>query len=410
MGNGLIRRIAWRYLRGKRGGNAVPILSRIAMLALAVGSAALIILFSVFNGFEQVVGDLYKAFYPDIRITAARGKFFDPAALPKSIYAVKGVETGTPVIEDNALVNREDEQVVVAVKGIQNEYFTVNRVSEYITDGRNRLTLEPMPTAIIGSGVASQMGLDVENAFSRLLLHYPNPDIQGGPVSPQDAFQSIELKPDGVFRVQEEFDSRYVLAPLGLVQELLHREGRISSLEIKLQPRVRLEEVKKELQQLVGPDFKVETRFEQNRLLYGVMRSEKWATYAILLFVLLIASVNLTGALLLLVLEKQQDAAILVAMGATGSFLRRLFLSEGLLWAGLGGTFGLLLGSLLVLGQMRFGWVRMGESFIINAYPVQLRATDIPVVFFTVILVGLLAALYPAARAARITAEGLRGN
>lgn len=411
MNGGLVSRISWRYLRGKRGGNAVPILSRIAMASLGVGCAALIILFSVFNGFELVLRDLYKAFYPDIRITAAKGKFFDSTALPvQQVRNLKGIAASTAVAEDNAFVNRDEDQVVVLVKGVNNDYFHVNDVKQYIENGRDSFKPGPVPLAIIGSGIASQLGLDVNNDFSRMLLHYPNAEAQNAPLSPEDAYQSLQLKPDGSFRVQEDFDNSYVLAPLALVQSLLHQEGRWSSYEIKLQPGASEQKLKADLQKIVGPDFKVETQYEQNSLLYGVMRSEKWATFAILLFVLLIASVNLIGALLLLVLEKKKDAAIMVAMGATPGFIRNVFLAEGMLWAGLGGIGGLLIGCALCFGQMQWGWISMGENFIIESYPVRLQFGDVLVVLATVIGVGLLAAWYPAVRASRVNAGGLRSS
>lgn len=406
-------RIAWRYLRGHGGGgNAVPILSRIAMAALAVGSAALIVLFSVFNGFEEVIGNLYKSFYADIRISAVRGKTFPADAVPiEKVLAQPGVAAAAPSLEDNAFVTREEDQVIVTVKGVTNDFFHIANLSPFIEAGRDSLVPGELPTAIIGSGVQAQIGLDPDNDFSRFSLFYPDPDgLASAASSPMEAIRSADLKPDGVFRVQEEFDSRYVLTRLEVVQNLLHAEGRISAIEIKAAPEADLEKIKRDLQQMAGPAFRVETRFEQNRTLYGVMRSEKWATYVILLFVLLIASVNMIGALLLLVLEKRRDLAILRAMGATSRTLRLIVYFEGLLWAAVGGGLGLLLGSALCAGQARWGWLKLGESFIIQAYPISLRLQDVLVVSATVLGVGLLAALYPAVRAGRIEASGLRNS
>jgi lipoprotein-releasing system permease protein len=399
---GTAARIALRYLRGRRGANAAPLLSRISMLALAVGSAAMLVLFSVFNGFESVIGDLYTAFYPEMRISAARGKFFTlPESKLQQLGHLRGVDRITPVIEDNVFVNMESEQVVVTLKGVNNDYFQVNKLKPYIIAGRDTLRNDDRPTAIAGLGIASRLGLSVNNDFNPISLYYPNADAGNGALDPMNALSSLELRPDGIFQVQEEFDQRYILAPLPLVQDLFNETGRWSALELRLKPGADpvavQRELRKALQDADGKSaFVVQTRFEQNRSLNTVMRTEKWATYVILLFVLLIASVNMIGAMSLLVLEKRRDMAILAAMGATRSTIRNVFLIEGLLWGVVGGGIGLLFGALLCLGQQHWGWVRLAEGFIIQSYPVALKAGDFAVIAVTVIGVGIIAAVYPA--------------
>ena len=400
-------RLALRYVRGKRGANIVPVLSRISMVALAVGSAAMIILFSVFNGFETIVRDLYKAFYPDVRITTAKGKFFTLTPdLSDKIAHWHGVERIAPVIEDNVLLNTEDQQVVATpiLKGIDNSYFAVNEVQPYITHGRDSLVPD-MPNAIIGIQIAAKVGLDVNNDFSKMQVTYPNNELSSLQ-DPTQYFQSLILKPDGIFRVQDEFDDKYILAPISLVQELFKKDGQLSSLELKLDPAADPDEVQHGLQQLLGGKFKVETRFEQNHTLYQVLRSEKWATFAILTFVLLIASVNMIGALSLLVLEKRKDMAILSAMGLGRSTIRTVFILEGMLWAAIGGGTGILLGGLICWGQQRFSWVELNGSFVIKAYPVAMQPSDFFLVALTVLIVGLVAAWYPAMRATSANSSG----
>lgn len=401
---GTAARIAFRYLRGRRGANAAPVLSRISMSALAVGSAAMLVLFSVFNGFEQVIGDLYTAFYPEMRISAERGKFFKlPDATMLALNKLPGVDRITPVIEDNVFVNTETEQVVVTLKGVDNAYFRVNALKPYIVAGRDTLRNTGLPTAIAGLGIASRLGLSVNNDFSRINLYYPN--AGSGTLDPMNALSSLELRPDGIFQVQEEFDQRYILAPLPLVQELFNEAGRWSALELKLKPGADPLAVQRALRKTLNgagqAAFSVHTRFEQNKSLNTVMRTEKWATYVILLFVLLIASVNMIGAMSLLVLEKRRDMAILAAMGATRSTIRAVFLIEGLLWGLVGGGAGLVLGALLCLGQLQWGWVKLAEGFIIQSYPVALRAGDFAVIAATVVGVGLIAAVYPAMKSGK---------
>ncbi len=410
----LIRQLAWRYLRGKRSANAVPVLSRISMVAIGVGACAMIILFSVFNGFEGLVKDLYKAFYPELKITAAKGKFYrlDDKAW-QELNGIQGVSAVSRVIEDIVLLNSSSDQKRVAtLKGVDAQYFKVNNVAPYVTEGECKLAVAPVQTAIAGSQLLAQLGLDVNNVFSVMEVFYPNPKATPAEVmqSPDKAFRSIRLRPDGSFTVQDDFDGKYVLADIGLVQGLLQEEGKYSSVEIAVKKGADIDDVKEKIEQALGTGYIVQTRFEQNKTLYMIMRSEKWAVYGILVLVLMIAAFNMVGALSLLVLEKQKDIGILKAMGAGNSQISRLFLAEGALWALLGGGTGLLLGLLVCLGQMQFGWIKLGGSFIIEAYPVRLQLTDFIVVLVTILAIGLLAAWFPALRAARVSGISLKSD
>jgi lipoprotein-releasing system permease protein len=372
------------------------------MSAIAIGSAALIILFSVFNGFENIVKNLYKAFYPDIKISAARGKFFTPPAdMKMSLSPKAGVACYSYVLEDNVLANSEEEQIIGTLKGVDSNYLNVNDLGEYIVKGHKQLSDSPVITALVGMRLANQVGADVNKPFpySYLELYYPDARNKNPILDPENAFHSLKLKPDGTFKVQDDFDSKYVLAPLRSVQELFNEPGKISSIEIKLSPNADADLVKEHLQQFFGPAYKVETRYEQNKTLYMVMRSEKWAVYAILLFILLIASFNMIGALSLLVLEKRKDIAILKIMGAAPGAIHKIFVVEGILWSLAGGLSGMLLGFLVCLGQQHFHWIKLEGSFIIDAYPVNLQWQDFVWVLLTIIAVGLLASWYPAMRA-----------
>lgn len=405
MNNTLVWQLAFRYLRGKRTANAVPVLSRISMVAIAVGSCAMIVLFSVFNGFEYLVKDLYKAFYPDIKISPAKGKFFklEDTKLA-SIKALPGVAALSYVLEDKVyVITDNNDQNVATIKGIDNNYFKVNNVGPYITDGRDSVVAGDIPTAIIGEQMANRLGLDPNSAFSKLIAYYPNAHATNIALDPAAAFRSLQLKADGVFRVQDEFDSKYILAPLTLVQYLLQQDGSYSSIEIKLAEGADKDALKKQVQQITGPLLYTQTRFEQNKTLYLVMRTEKWAVYAILLLVLLIASFNMIGALSLLVLEKRKDMAILRAIGAQPADVRRIFIAEGVLWSLTGGLTGLLFGLLLCLGQKQFGWIKLQGSFIIESYPVRVQPFDLLLIIATILLVGLIAAWFPAMRAMKGT-------
>jgi lipoprotein-releasing system permease protein len=396
----LVWQLVLRYMRGKRSANIVPILSRISIIAIAVSSCAMIVLFSVFNGFEYLVRDLYNAFYPQVKISAVKGKFF--TLNDNQLEIIKktdGVKAYTTVLEDNVLINSNNEQRVATLKGIDKNYFTVNNVRPFVDEGADSVSMEPVPTAIVGRQLLNQLGIEINNAFSDILIHYPNAQSDNISLAPESAFQSLRLKPEGSFMVQEEFDSRYILASLPLVQELLQAEGKYTSVEISADEDADIIAIKKELQQQLGNTFRVQTRFEQNQTLYTVMHSEKWAVYAILLLVLLIASFNMVGALSLLVMEKQKDIAILKAMGAQGQTIKNIFIGEGMLWSLTGGIAGLVLGLGICLGQQYFQWIKLQGNFIIEAYPVTIVWTDFLLVIGTVSVVGILASLYPALRA-----------
>ena len=405
----LIWQLAFRYLRGKRSANAVPVLSRISMVAIAVSSGAMIVVFSVFNGMEGVVKELYKAFYPSVRITAARGKFFaaDPAKTAE-IRRIPGVNNVTNVIEDNAIVNNSNnkEQRVITLKGIDSNYLKVNDIKDAIT-GDDTVSLGHPYTAIGGVRILNELGADIHNIFSTIEVYYPNPENTNFAANPEMAYQSQKFHPAGVFHISDEFDGKYILVPLSLAQQLLRQEGRCSSIEINTDPAA-TEKVKTRLQQMFGSAFTIETRYEQNKTMFMVIGGEKWAIYAILVMVLLVASFNMVGALSMLVLEKQKDIAILKAMGAQLSTIRMIFLLEGMLWSLVGGLSGILLGIAICLAQEKFGFVPMGGSFLMDQYPVALEWLDFVLVICTIMAVGLLASWYPSIRATKAIDPSLK--
>ena len=402
----LALRIALRYLlgKGKATANAVPILSRISIAAIAVGCGALLVLFSVFNGFNTVIDQFYTAFYSDLRIRPAAGKTFELTAVQQTQLAgTAGIKAWSPVLEDRVLAAGEGAGTVVTVRGVAPDYFKVAQLRNYIQMGIDTVSGGPgQPTALVGIGVAGRLGISPENAFSYLNLHYPNPNASASSVltAPTDAFRSLRLRPDGIFAVESEFDDHYVVAPLALVQQLLGAGKRVSSIEMSVDAKD-LASVTEKLKTVFGSSLKYENRQQQNATFYGIMAAEKWAVYLILLLVLLIASFNLVGALSMLILEKQKDIAILRAMGAERGTIRAIFLGESLLWSTLGGIIGIALGALLCLGQQRFEWIKLEGAFLISAYPVALQWRDAGLVLLTAVGLGLAAGILPAWRATK---------
>jgi len=397
-----------RYLRGTGQAAAVPLLSRISMAAIGVGAGALIVLFSVFNGFEQLIQSLYAVFYPDVRITAVQGKTFTPdAEMIHRIEATPFVARIAPLVEDKVLAGgATDDVVVVTMKGVDSNWSGLRALPAYMRQGSATVGGGEYPSAVVGAGIGVRLGLNAEDAFSQLALHYPNADASA--LDPSSAARSLVLRPEGIFTVDAESDEKYVVIDIAGARELLGlAESDVSALEVAVTPGEEAR-VGEALKTALGAGFKVETRAEQNRALNLIMQAEKWTVYAILVMVLLIASVNLVGALSMLVLQKSKDIAILRAMGATPATVRNAVLLEGALWALVGGGMGTLLGALLCLGQQKFGWMAMQGQFIIEAYPVALVWTDFVVVMATVALLGMLAAVYPAWRAGRVQGRGLR--
>jgi lipoprotein-releasing system permease protein len=395
-------KIAWRYFRGKKSAQAINIISWISIGAIAVSSAAMIVLFSVFNGLEGTVRDMYSAFNPEIKVTAAKGKFFNVTkAQRNAISKVAGVDVAAYSLEDMVLLNGNDEQKVGTLKGVDENWFKVCKLDSFMIEGTTGWQRgEAYTPAITGLDISMSLGIDIKNAFSGLKIYYPR---KGANISedPVAALNSIVVKPEGTFRIQEEFDGQYVLVPLKAAQYLLDVGDKVSSVEIKRNAKGSEAQVKNELVKILGKGVVIENRFEQNKTFFMIMRGEKWAVYAILLMVLLIASFNMIGSLSMVVLEKKKDIAILKSMGARNSLIRTIFISEGGLLALVGGLIGILTGTLLCLGQQHFGWISFPDGFIINAYPVTMQIDDFILVMSTALAVGLLASLYPAFKAAR---------
>jgi lipoprotein-releasing system permease protein len=395
-------KIAWRYFRGKKSAQAINIISWISISAIAVSSAAMIVLFSVFNGLEGTVKDMYSAFYPEIKVTAAKGKFFTITEAQKAaVNSIPGVAASACSLEDMVLLSGSHEQKVGTLKGVDENWFRVNNMDSFMVDGTAVWPEKGKFTpAILGLSISMSLGIDINNVFSGLNVYYPRKGA-GVTEDPVAALNSITVKPMGTFRIQEEFDGQYVLVPLEAAKYLLDIGDKISSVEVKCTNYSAESDVKKALQRIFGNTIKIENRFEQNKTFYMIMRGEKWAVYAILLMVLLIASFNMIGSLSMVVLEKKKDIAILKSMGATRALIRTVFIAEGGLLALLGGSLGVLIGMLLCMGQQHFGWIGLPDGFIINAYPVSMQFNDFALVLITAIAVGLLAALYPALKAAR---------
>ncbi|MFN8308704.1 MAG: FtsX-like permease family protein [Chitinophagales bacterium] len=399
-------RIAGRYLFSKKSTNAINIVSGVSMAGMGVGAFALVVVMSVFNGFEGLVVDLYNSFYPDLEITAAAGKVFDDSrelretittTLPKSLIAGS--------LEEQAYFKYVEKGTVATLKGIDQNYDAVCGLRQQIKAGLFQLQDSDFSYAILGANIFAALNADVERSLYPLQVTVPKKGVRNA-LLPEDAFTQRDLLPSGVFSIQQEFDSKYVFTSLQFAQEISGNEGSVSSYAVKLPPDNDRDAAKVKLQQMLGNDFVVRTRYEQKQSVYRVMKMERWAVFAILSFILLIISFNIIGSLSMLVMEKKQDIFILKALGASPAMVRAVFLLEGLLSGWIGAGVGVLLGAAFCLLQQKTGFLKLtgGEnSFVVQAYPVVMKWSDFVLAVITVTLISLAAAWFPARRAAAST-------
>jgi len=393
---------AWRYFRSKKTTNAVNIIAWISVLAIAVGAAALIIVLSVFNGFEDLVKSLYGDFYADMRIAPVKGKFMTIS--PEQITAinkVSGIKAVSFVAEEKALLVNGEAQTIIYLKGVDSNYLKVSRLKSHIMHGKYNIGDADNPLLILGVGVESAIATDASESATPFVIYLPNRNAKH--FNSLDAMNSANINAAGSFLVQQEFDNKYAFTNLPFVQYMLDLQpNQYSSIELALKPDVNENELQQQLQAALGKSFSVQTRYQQNASLFGVMQLEKWVIYCILCLILLIAAFNMIGALTMLVLEKQKDIAVLKAMGATNKMVQGIFLNEGLVLAGVGGGSGIILAFLICLAQLKFKIIKLeGGTFLIDYYPVKMLPTDFILVTVTIFIVALLAAWLPSRKAAQ---------
>ncbi len=385
--------IARRYLFAKKSTNAINIISAISLLGVLVGSAALIIILSVFNGFEEVVLKMFNTITPQILIVPAQGKTFDPnttyfAALKKD----KDIFSFTEVLSENALIRYKNKQAPALVKGVSDDFMKNKSLDTIIVDGSFVLESGSYPNAVIGSALQAYLGVNVSDAFTPLQIFSPKKGIRASSVNPMDDFTVLTISTSGVFEIQQDFDN-IMIVPLKFARELLGEEKKISAIEINVNDDVNAEKLRSKIANELGSTFIVKNREQQNQGLYNVLGSEKWMVYIILTFILIIAIFNIIGSLTMLVIDKLKDISILNSLGAGKKLIKRIFLIEGMMITLTGCILGLLIGFIFCLLQQQFGWFKMGESNLLipNAYPIALKWKDFILVFITVSFFSFIA-------------------
>ena len=398
--------IANRYLLAKKSHNLINIITWISILGISVGSFALIVVLSAFNGLEQVISSMNSRLTPDLQIAPAKGKTIDLTAFPfGQLQKIQGVEYVVPTITEDALFRANEKQHIGQVKGVGVEYQNIARLNEIIygNDGLQLADDEEHSFAVPGAGVAWYLGINAYNPYAIIRVYVPKRG-NASMMSLENSFNSDVLTVRSVFATEQEQDEKLVLVPFEWLSELLEYENKANNVELFVTPNADANKVKKEVMTVIGEDFTVKNQQEQQETLYRIMRSEKWAVYVILTFILILATFNVVGSLSMLMIEKRKDTEILKSMGADKRLIQKIFMNEGLLISVAGGIIGLLLGIIVVLLQQKFGFVKFGTrggNYVVDAYPVLLKMKDVLLIFATILVVGCTSAFLTVRHAMR---------
>lgn len=392
----MIFTVARKYFLSKQSQRAINLISIAASVGVMIGTAALVIVLSVFNGFENLVITLYDSFDPDIRIESVSGKSFERnEVFIDQLKKTDGVQAVSACIEENALAKNGDKQLIVTLKGVDENFNKVSGIDSMVIDGNNKLNVNTNH-ALIGSVIAYKLNIRLNDIASSVNLFVPNKHATSLNAD-IDAFNKSLIVPHGVFEIQQEYDQKYILVPLSFAKEFFQYDNRLTSLELSLKKNSDAESLQKQIQKICGNNFKVLNRFQQHESIYRVMQAEKWIVYFILTFILIIATFNIAASLTMLMIDKQKDIFILSSMGANTSMLRKIFIAEGLMVVCAGAFIGIVGGVLFCWLQQTFGLIQLpgNGSFLIENYPVKIQWPDVLATAATVLVIGGLAALYP---------------
>lgn len=389
------RYIAQRYFFAKSSSNAVNIITAISLIGILVGSAALVIVLSAFNGLEQLVRGFYADFDPDLKVLPIEGKFFEKEKAFAAFEDLDLFSASSAVLEEKALFNFRDKDYIATLKGVDSNYLKVNNLAEHIPFGDYRLQENlAVPPALMGAGIAYYLGFSRSDFQEPLNIFIPK---ESGRMS-VESFRSDRIYPLGIFSIQPEFDEEYLLCPLGFCEDLLNRPGMLSAIELRLKPEIDLDEAQSRLQKALGAAYVVKNRDQLQAGFLKVMRTEGLFTFLIFALILSIATFTIAGSLTMIMFEKRKNLFTLWAMGTSIGQLRQIILQLGLIISLSGGLSGIFLGSLIVFGQEHFQWITVGEGYIVDAYPVALELSDVILVSSTVLGLGLLSSWLSARR------------
>ena len=390
--------IAGRYLFARKSHNVINVISAISVVGMAIGTAALTIILSIYNGFDSLVRDMMGNLEPDILITPSKGKVFVPEGECYDwIYAQESVASMCTVLQEQVFISYDGHQGVAIAKGMDAIAQEESPIRENIRDGKFEFRHGDIPEGVVGVGLAYKMGIN-PRFLAPIQLYYPSRTRKLSPSSPSSSIEYINIWPSGLFSINSEIDNSYILLDIDKMRELLEYSGEeVSAVEIRMKDGCEARELKRVIDGIserLGEDFTVNDRFRQNESLYKMMKYEKASIYLILIFVILIIGLNIHASLSMLIIEKREDIATLRAMGAGEKLIRRVFVLEGWFISLLGLAIGLLMGLAFCLLQQRFGLISMPGNFVIQAYPVVLKASDLLITALSVAILGYLIAAF----------------
>ena len=393
--------IARRYLFAKKSHNVINIISAISAVGMAIGTAALIIILSIYNGFDELVKSTLSNVEPDILITPAKGKVFVPEG--EAFDRIKDnplVGEYNLILQENVFVDYDGHQGIAKAKGVDRAFEEDSPLAGHITNGEFSLHKGQLPQMVVGAGLAYKMGMNPAFLASAE-LYFPIRDRNFSLANPAASIETVRMRPSGIFSVNQQIDNDLIILPIEQMRKLLGYEEEVSGVELRLVEGSTAKDLRsaiKDIQKELGPDFKVLDRFRQNTSLYKMMRYEKAAIYVILIFVIIIIALNIFGSITMLIIEKKDDIETYRSLGATDQMLRHTFTLEGWLISLLGLAAGLVVGIGFSLAQQHFGFIKMPGSFLVNAYPVILQWQDVLATIAGVALIGYIIALLPVRR------------
>jgi lipoprotein-releasing system permease protein len=392
---------ARRYFRAPKSTNTINLISYISIGGIAIGTMAIILVLSVFNGFESLVISLYNQFNPELIIESVEGKSFAPdEKLLEQLKNHDAIEAYSLVIEENVLLKFDNNQCVARIKGVDANYDAISPLSKNVFHGQYFISdKQGNPYIFLGSGLEQTLAINYDDPFGFVAVYVPKKGKRSV-INPEDAFVIRQLKPSGSFAIQQDFDSRYAFIPIETMRELTGYTNQVNSIELSVINKNGIADLQEQLQSELGSGFRVINRYQQNEILYRVMQSERWAVLAILAFIIAIAAFNIIGSVSMLVVEKQKDISVLHMLGMQPALIRRIFIYQGVLLAVVGYIIGAVLAFIICTAQILFGIVPLqGGSFVVDAYPVEMRPLDFIIALIIVLIIGFAASFLPGKRA-----------
>lgn len=393
--------MARRYLFSKKSTNAINLITGISVLGITVGMAALILELAVFNGFEDLLSGLFNRFNPSLKVSPKQGKFFTAdSILLEKIANVEGVDAVSQTLEEIALFEYEKNTVFATIKGVDDEFQEVNNLESALINGEFVVKDSVSVGAVIGASLRSRLGVSLQNPFSSLKIYVPRKKKRTILDRP---FKTSFIKPTGIFSFQQDYDNQYIFSDLEFVRKLLETPNQVSFLELLVDDNEDVDRIKKEIKEVLGSEYVVKDRYEQDESFFKLMNLEKWMFYALFCLTLILIAFNMVGALWMLVLEKRKDISVLKSMGARDQTVFSIFIHEGILISIIGIVAGSVLAMCLYFYHTNYGLIAIPDGFIVDRYPMVLKLQDFVIAGLTMMVIGLATSYMPASRARRIS-------